>query len=308
MSTTPAGHLDLDALADHLAGELDATSHLIACPGCRARLAELEAAERMVIVALASLSAPPMPAALVDRLAAVLAAEPDRRSPAARPEGPGTADLPAAPDVPAAADVRAVASATVTPLAGRRRRWLPAVAAGAVLFAGGLLGVTLLTGGGGTADQATTTAGASRPESDQLLADRGVVTVNSGLDYADTAAVTAALPAVLSGTVDFASRPGPAGSPAGAPGVGSTAELDAQDPLAPLRDPAGLSGCLAALLPPDEPDVQPVALDYASYAGSPALAVWLPDPDPARIAVFVVGPGCSRTTDATLFFTRLNRP
>lgn len=54
--------------------------------------------------------------------------------------------------------------------------------------------------------------------------------------------------------------------------------------------------------------MRPLALDYARYRGMPALAVVLPDPDPAKVSVFVVGPDCSRNDDDTLFFTRLARP
>jgi hypothetical protein len=88
----------------------------------------------------------------------------------------------------------------------------------------------------------------------------------------------------------------------------SALQDSAVDPLARLRAPEGLADCLAALLPPEEPDVQPLALDYAGYAGQPALAVGLPDPDPAQLSIFVVGAGCSRANDSTLYFVRVPRP
>jgi hypothetical protein len=83
--------------------------------------------------------------------------------------------------------------------------------------------------------------------------------------------------------------------------------------LPPIRWPGcanltGLASCLAALLPPEEPDLRPLALDYASFGGAPALAVVLPDPDPAKLQVFVVGPGCSQADDGVLRFVRVARP
>ena len=89
---------------------------------------------------------------------------------------------------------------------------------------------------------------------------------------------------------------------------GAAGEGAAGDPLARLRQPEALASCLVALLPPEEPDLRPLALDYARYAGAPALAVVLPDPDPTKVSIFVVGPDCAATADDLKFFTRLARP
>ena len=155
----PAGvdvaHLDLDGLADHLAGEVDARAHLSTCGGCTARLAELDTAGHPVLDTLHALPLPAIPDDVADRIGARLAAEPPLADEAplaaaglaaARP-GPAHADGPCdagRPEVPPARE------ATVVPLAGRRRRrtWLPAVAAGVVLVAGGLLGYNLVAGAG----------------------------------------------------------------------------------------------------------------------------------------------------------------
>jgi len=300
-------HLDLDGLADHLAGETDAGEHLSACGGCTARLAELEAADRMVAAALRLLSDPPMPADVVDRITVALRAE--------LPSGAVVPDLAVLPGV--------VGGATVTPLltarVARRRAWLPSVAAAAVLVAGGLLSYGLLQGygllPGGSGGEAATSAAAP------LSADSGGAvypTVSSGLDYADPAAVTKALPGVLDGSTaalsSAQSAPDPAAvqaapAPSGAASRAAPLEnLAAPDPLARLREPAALADCLAALLDPARPDDQPLALDYASYRGAPALAVVLPDTDPGKVAIFVVGPDCSRADDGLVFFTRLARP
>ncbi|MBC7374614.1 MAG: hypothetical protein H7323_11555 [Frankiales bacterium] len=285
-------HLDLDGLADHLAGETDASQHLSACAGCAARLAELEAAGRMVVAALRPLSDPPLPAAAADRIDAPLRAEPPTVAPAV---GPPTSVPPAA---------------TVTPLAvartARRRAWLPSVAAAAVLVAGGLLGYGLLQGG--TSDQsAGTTSAAAPPAADS----RGAAypTVASGLDYADPAAIEGALAGVLDGSAGFTSAQTAPNPAAGQVAASLAPEaLATPDPLARLREPAALADCLATLLDPARPNDQPLALDYASYRGAPALAVVLADADPAKVAVFVVGPNCSRADDNLAFFARLNRP
>ena len=47
---------------------------------------------------------------------------------------------------------------------------------------------------------------------------------------------------------------------------------------------------------------------YAAYQGRPVLAVFLPDPDPDRLSVFVVGPACSRADGDVQYFTRVVRP
>lgn len=278
-------HLDVDALADHLAGEGDGGPHLSSCAACTARLAELAAAEVTVAASLAGLPAPAMPPGLADRINAALIA--------------------AAPAAPAA---------TVTPLADQRRArhaWLPSVAAGVVLLGGAGLGYALVTGGDGqvTGGDGTlaTLDGAREP-------DTGLVGNASGLDYADAAAVATGLAKVLAGTATHGElTAGASRNKAGAVSPTAQSQHDsaadsAADPLARLRDPAGLASCLLALLPPDQPQLRPLALDYARYDGAPALAVVLPDPDPTKVSVFVVGPGCSQANDSTVFFTRLDRP
>ena len=303
----PAGvdvaHLDLDGLADHLAGEVDARAHLSTCGGCTARLAELDTAGHPVLDTLHALPLPAIPDDVADRIGARLAAEPplateptqaaEPPQAAARP-GPAHADGPCdagRPEVPPARE------ATVVPLAGRRRRqtWLPAVAAGVVLVAGGLLGYNLVAGAG-SGDRQAATASRDPAGAAPTAQPPEVPTVRSGLDYADGTAVQAALPRVLGGTAAAARSGSQAESAAGA------------DPLAPLRDPATLADCLRAVLTPGEPAERPLALDYAAYAGAPALAVVLGDPDPARVAVYLVGPRCSRADADVRQFLRLRRP
>lgn len=289
--TTPAPHLDLDTLADVLAQEAppEATEHLGSCSSCASRLAELDAAESRVIAVLAMLPPPAVPADLSSRLTAALAAE--------RPLAEGRSSVTALPE-----------------RAAPPGRWLPAAAAGVVLFAGAGLGYALLSGSGGNDSDRATSAQDSAGG-----ATAGLVLNASGTDYSDAAAVTGALPEVLrgaagevmlaersveaqteggssSGNEDTAAEPAPASA------------LSAGDPLERLRTTEGLADCLAALLPPEEPETAPLALDYATYAGAPALAVVLPDPDPAKLSIFVVGPGCSQADDSTLHFVRVDAP
>lgn len=303
MSEQPPRHLDLDALADALAGEPDDTGHLAGCASCTSRLGELAAAEQRVSAVLAGLPAPALPDDVAQRLTAALAAEPALT---ASPEEPGA---------PTSA-----AAVTTLPHRTARHRWLPAAAAAAVLVLGaGGLGLAFLPSGGGD-ESASVAAGAG-------VAD--LPTSDSGTDYADEAAVTQVLPGLLGGTAaagEYSADSGTSRSMAeglttdgtGAGGANESgpaqdSALSAQapaaaDPLERLRTPEGLADCLGALLPPDEPDVQPIALDYAQFSGRPALAVVLPDPDPEKVAVFVVGPGCTAQDESLLTFLRLDAP
>lgn len=289
-------HLDLDALADTLAGEGSGADHLASCGSCTSRLAELTAAEARVTAVLATLPPPPMPDGLAERLSAAIAAE---------------------------APLRAQASTTVTPLPSRepRRRWLPAAAAAVLLASGAGIGYAVLEAPGGNDEGASTAAGAD------------LVLNASGTDYGDEAAVAAVLPQVLQGAAggevsagsvpDTArSESDSADSAAADSGAGGTSQTQSdaaatmqapamafgEDPLARLRTADGLADCLSALVPPEEPDLQPLALDYAQFQGAPALAVVLPDPDPAKVSVFVVGPACAQGNEDLLKFLRVDAP
>lgn len=311
-SAASAGpHLDLDALADVLAGERPDDVHLQRCASCADRLAELQVAEVAVVASLATLPDPVVPEGLADRLEAALRAEPPlepaRREPAGSVRrGPGT-------------------STTVTTLPARRRTWLPAAAAAvALVLAGGLAWPALQGLGGGGDEAASTAAGGGAQDSDDEAGRVGAASAvrnDSGIDYADEAQRAAALPQVLAGT---------AGSPlalateeGGGPGGGQRAEQDveqgaateesdsaasageAADPLDRLRDPAALEECLSALRAAGE---EPLALDYARFDGAPALAVVLPGDSPDKLALFVVGAGCSAADERLLLFARPDRP
>jgi hypothetical protein len=312
------GHLDVDALADLLAAEGSAADveHVARCAGCAGRLDELAAAEDQVVAVLHALPAPPVPAGLQERLSAAFAAEPP-------PEVPDL-DVATAAVLGEPAPSRGTGPATVTPFAARPRRAVPgwlaaaAVVLGVLVLGGGLAAVTDL-GGDEAAD--TTAAG---PAADSAADPFAGLTVNdTGRDYTDAASVAAVLPELLEGDAprqaaavaeDRSDAEAPEAAPAPQPSGDASAFSSAagavpSDPLARLRDPAARASCLRALLPPDDPDLRPLALDYAAYSGEPALVVVLPaQGDTTKVDVFVVGAGCSEGADGTLFFARLDRP
>jgi hypothetical protein len=306
----PAAHLDLDALADLLAAEASEAdvAHVAACHGCAGRLDELATAEVEVAATLAALPAPPVPEGLAARLQAALDAEPGLR-PAAAAEGP----------VALGDGARAVAAgSTVTPFpqaTGRRRTWLPAAAAVALLLMGGGLGATALLAGGGTDGDSTTSAAGGAASGEQADPAAGIVRHETGTDYAVEGALAASLPALLDGSAapsaPLASRPDDAQAPL-EPQAEARVEQGAPggDPaLDRLRTPEGLASCLAAVLPPEDAAARPLAVDYAAYAGTPALVVLLPATGaPDKVDVFVVDSGCRQGADGTLLFTRLDRP
>ncbi len=325
-------HLDLDALADALAGEGEDGGHLERCVSCASRLAELAAADARVSAVLAALPAPPVPAGLAERLSAALVAEAPLVTPHTGSESSGAGPGGARPSGarPSGArpsgDGSRVTGSSVTALPARRarRNWLPAAAAAVLVVSGAGLGYSLLDGAVSGGNDSLTAAGDSAAES----AAESLVLNASGTDYADPAAVDGALRRVLDGTagdVTFAQEAGPdAAARTEDSDAGETtsesqnddsgatepapATALAADGLARLRTTDGLADCLTALLPPDEPDVRPLALDYARYQGQPALAVLLPDPDPAKIALYVVGAGCTQVNDSLLQFLRVDSP
>jgi len=283
----PAGdHLDHDALVDVLAGERPDDPHLRACPRCRQRLAELQAAEVEVVANLARLPDPVLPEGLAERLEAAMRAE----APLERVGGRGS---------PGGAR-----TASVTTLPQRRRSWLPAAAAAvALVLAGGLAWPALQSGPGDDTAESTAAgdvgeqaAGGGAAESAGLAAVRN----DSGTDYADEAQRTAALPQVLAGTARGRDVPGAGDAEADGPAAMATAAAS----LERLRDPALLQDCLSALQAPE----QPLALDYARFGEEPALAVVLPDPDPERLSLYVVGAGCSAADERLLLYARPDRP
>lgn len=192
--------------------------------------------------------------------------------------------------------------ATVTTLptapreASRGQRLLPAAAAVVLLLAGG--GYALSRLGGSTGSSQSTSSSAGR--AGKAAPTQGFPRSSTGTDYTGRGDLARAVPGLLVGE-----RTAPAPAPmAGAPVTGGSAA----DALDRLRTPAGLADCLLALLPPDDPSVRPLALDYAAFRGTPAMVVVLPAVDIKKVDIYVVGAGCSRANDSTLFYTSVPRP
>jgi len=298
-------HLDLDALADALAQDNadQADPHLTGCADCAASLAELRAADRVLSAQLSALDQPAMPDDVAAGLDAALGAEPQAAS------------------VGVSVDVAAVTTLPASRPAPAPMRWLAAAAA-AVLVLGGIgFGLTQF---GGRADEQSTSANGGAADSTLAAPGLAVVRNDTGNEYGDRAALTAAVPSLVAGTAASQRSGGAAGAAGAAPPAATTGDtasapapkaaapetmsLQVADPLARLRDDAGLADCLVALLPPDDPSVQPLALDYGTYKGAPAMVVVLPSALSGKLDVFVVGPACSQANDSTLFYTSVSAP
>jgi hypothetical protein len=269
-------HLDQDGLADVLADEpaSGALDHLEACSLCAASLAQLRASCDLVSAALAALPEPALPEGLAARLDQAITQE--RLAPPTR------------------------AVTNVIPLQATRRRNLLPIAGGLAAAAVLVVGAVVLTRSG-SSSTTTTSAGVSAQNPTSRIA-----TSNTGRAYAKGGVGLAAqLPSLLKG-----SAPGPeASQQADATVQAPKAALGAAavDPLSALRTNAGLAQCLVSLTDPDQPGV-PLALDYGSYAGTPALVVVLPSPVTDKVYVYFVGAGCNAKDSQVLFFAKLAKP
>jgi hypothetical protein len=180
----------------------------------------------------------------------------------------------------------------VRPLRRRRAAWLPTAAASAALVLAGAVGYALLDPSGTASQEVSTSAaggaqdeGSSLPESAAGLA---VPRLGTGTDWADEAVRPAAVSRLLDPADPFA---------------GSSSAVPSGDRLDRLRDPAALAACLANL-PGGGAEV--LAVDYAQYAGAPAVAVVQPDAAD-RVRLTVVGSGCSAADPELLTSTTLPR-
>ena len=277
---TQPEHLDLDELADLSVGQAgaDSTAHVRTCLQCTARLRELEVAAARVDGSLQQLPDPPLPADLPQRLTAALARE--RRA--------GSAS----------------GSATVVPLPRRSRRVLPwagGVAAAAVLVTGGILLSHLSVG---TSSKAGTGADRSSAVAGPAVAQ--VPTSSTGSDYGrDGVALRAALPRLLHDAQ--ATSPYALNAPTATAPLPATKQSTPVRSLAALRTPPGLAACLSALQDPAD-RTAPLALDFARFAGSPALVVVLPGTTPSVLDVYVVGSTCSAADAQVRLFVHATAP
>jgi hypothetical protein len=166
-----------------------------------------------------------------------------------------------------------------------------------VLAAGGLAAAAVVVVGGGLllSHNATDTHGSPAAAS----SPRSLRVQDTGTDYRSPAALQAALPGLLS-------------PPTTAPGKAEVTPLRgvapaAPDPLARLRTPTGLNSCLASLTDPADTST-PLALDYATYKGTPALVVVLPSAKPSKLDIWVVGAGCTQLESNLLLYVKADRP
>jgi hypothetical protein len=286
--TAPHGHLDLDALADVLAGEGD-DAHVRSCARCADALAELAAADLSVTAALHALPAPTVPAGLSQQLTRALHEERRREV------------------------------AVVRPHRRRAPTWLPSAAAAVALVLAGAASWSLLdpslqgsssdtstASGGGGGGVESGAAGESEDSASEAAAGPALPpAAATPTDWAQGAARPAALARLLvlaDADVDAQERSDLAAPSAQAPPPAASALVG--DALDRLRDPAELAACLGAL--PDGPgDV--LAVDYATYDGAPAVAVVRPA-DTGSVQVTLVGSGCSAADPALLDQVVLPRP
>lgn len=210
------------------------------------------------------------------------------------------------PDVVARLD-RALAGAAM-PARGpvergpRGMRLLQAAAVVVVLLAGvGFLASILQVGRGG-GDNATTAGGAA--DSAGKTAESGGFPVTaSGRNWAPET-VVAAIPDLVSGRLG----PSVAGrtTDGGRGSDGPDTEADDLTDTSRLAGGPALAECVGALN--DGPGT-PVAVDLASWQGSPAAVIVLPTPgDPATVDAWVVGPGCAQADAQVLYFARAAHP
>ncbi|MCW2542471.1 MAG: hypothetical protein JWM40_23 [Frankiales bacterium] len=270
MSDPLTGHLDLDALADLLAGDETHRAHVNQCGACSAALAELDQALPSVTSALARLPLPAAPADLERRLAQAL-----------RPRPVGDLQQ------------------------HRTNRWSkPVVAVGGLAAAAALvLGGVVVLGGDDTGGRPTADSAAKGTEAATTRIS------STGADYRkDGKLLAQELPALLAGRAQAfaAAAPAAPGTLSDRSGTGAGA-FTAADPLARLRSTAGLASCITALTDPSDSSL-PLAVDYASFEGQPALVVVLPGLKADRVDVFVVGATCSPSDAALLHFASLPKP
>lgn len=269
------GHVDVETLADWQEGLLPAAAdlavrgHLAGCAECAARRDAL--------------------AALPARLAAAA----------------DTGEAGAVPDDVATRLDQVLAEAQVPVLPTRERgprgmRLLQAAAVVVLLLAGvGFVASILQVGGGGGADNATTAGGAS-DSAGKGAESAGFPVTASGRNWSpDT--VVAAIPDLVAGRLG----PPVAADTDGAQGAPSTLR-EAPGDTARLASGAPLAECVGAL---NDGPVTPVAVDLASWQGSPAVVIVLPTPeDPTTVDAWVVGPECAQADAHVLYFARAARP
>lgn len=278
------GHVDLDTLSDleeGLAGtqvEVAARTHLDSCDECRERLSRLRTT-RALLTALPAEQMPEQVREQVDAALARAAEEPSR---------------------------------TVVPLARRGRAWNSPAVAGAAAAAAVVVLVGALVAGnvihrGRSSGTTNTPSAASAGGNATATAPVQTKEWSTGANYS-AANLPTLVPRLLQGTPPALS--GTTASPtdglsasSGKQAVASPRSGFTQDQL--RASPAALQACATALA--DGVPTTPVAVDFASFAGKPAVILVLPTPShPALLDVWVVRSTCSASS-LDVYFQRVAR-
>ncbi|MFI5959596.1 hypothetical protein [Cryptosporangium sp. NPDC051539] len=285
---------ELDQLADFAEGLLDGTPDGDAVAGRIATDQEWADAYRQltaslpgITTALGDLDEAPMPDDVAARLEAALAAEPPlRRRPEGRPRpSESDEDGPAGPWVSPEPDDRLSAQRAARSRRSRAKvgQWVAAVAAVALIA---LCGVGVFRSVEPASDDSasTSSAGDSAPSALAAPAAPGGVHV-SGTSYS-TAELGQQARAMLSGPTQDTKQLPEAAPPTkvGSPPVPAADTLGA---LQRLTRPTELAACLGAL-----GLGQPLAVDYATLEGTPAVVIVTEDTDPGRLVVVAAGANC----------------
>ena len=278
-----SGHVDFDLLAEVEEGVAGpevtqaARSHLEHCPGCRERMAHLRTTRAL----LSTLPAEPMPEAVQSRIDAALA------------------------------HAAVEASGTVVPLSRRTRVWNSPAVAGAAAVAAVVVLIGALVAGNvihrgkksETASAPLSAAGNSKGSAADAAAVKEWAT---GANYT-AATIPTLVPRLVTGTPPpGAPQPIPPGSVTSGGGAPSAGQAAAFTPEAMKSDPSAVLAC-GTILAGGVPTV-PVAVDFASYAGKPAVIFALPAVGhPELLDVWVVRSTCS-SSSLDVYFRRIPRP
>ncbi|MDQ1703502.1 MAG: hypothetical protein QOF57_2754 [Frankiaceae bacterium] len=304
-------HVDLEVAADFderlldAASSADVAARIAGCPTCAAALDAIHRTRS----GLAALPVVPMPSTVADRLQEALAKE---TLSARVPGGAATVTAVRRPSrrrlwLPAAAGIAAAAAVILVVVrphdpqpAGTAQQRLPA-SAGA---GGSATGVPAVASG---VDYGTTTRARLVQGVDAApLAYSASVTdqpAAGSAPAATSAAASAAAP--VPAPSPLSAVPGPSGSAEGLSDTANTPARTAALPdmtvYTPLRDPATLDACVARLIDP-ETGTRPSLIDYASFNGTPAVAIFFPSSVAKESDVYVVGLRCGPATDDLLDF------
>jgi hypothetical protein len=289
------GDVDLDRLADYIGGALDGTpdeaavAQLVATdPHWTRAHSALVAADAFVRADLAVLAGEPepIPADVVVRLNAALAAEPP---------------LPGPPPVDRPAHLSVLPGGRADPTRWpARRRWRAVVGVAAAAVVLGIGAVSLAPKLTGSGDNRSThlATDAARGESRPSPSSAGAASTEaatdvsaSGSDYnADTLAALGSAPVTTQG--GSAPKSEPRSNALGQPSQPPARPTEVPDPLRRLTEPDARAACLKAVMA--QYGGRAMLLDYARYQGSPALIVVLDGAQgvTGRKWVVAVGPKC----------------